>query len=116
MAYDLLINAKAYTDSIIADLRAELAEKAPSRDEGAVERVNPADLPYDQLIGYDQFAWLLGPYALKRRTAERYGTQPEHAGKFVQGIRLSRGKPIVFKAGDVAAWIAKNTAGSEVAK
>lgn len=103
--------ARVITENAVAELRAELTKKAAPRDEGAVERVNPADLPYDQLIGYDQFAWLLGPYALKRRTAERYGIQPEHAGKFVQGIRLSPGKPIVFKAGDVAAWLAKNTGG-----
>lgn len=104
-AMTTLLAARAYADQMIADLRSELALQRVDAGTGK-ERLNPADLPADQLITYDQFSWLLGPNPMKRRTVEKYGTDPYYKGRFVAGHRITRGKPVVWKAGDVAAWFA----------
>lgn len=69
-----------------------------------VAQVNPADLPPDTLITYDQFKHLMP--STNRRMVE----DNAKAGRFVAGVRITPRKPMVWKAGHIATWLAERTA------
>lgn len=72
--------------------------------------ISPADLPAETLINYDQFKHLMP--GTNRRMIE----DNAKAGRFIAGVRITPRKPMVWRAGAVAAWLAERTAGLEVAK
>lgn len=67
-------------------------------------QVAPCDLPPSTLISYDDFSSFVP--GMSRRYVERLA----EAGRFVPGVRLMPRKPLVFRAGAVAAWLAERTA------
>lgn len=67
-------------------------------------QIAPADLPPATLISFDDFSGFVP--GMSRRYLERLA----EAGRFVPGVRLMPRKPMVFKAGAVAAWLAERTA------
>lgn len=67
-------------------------------------QIAPADLPPATLISFDDFSGFVP--GMSRRYLERLA----EAGRFVPGVRLMPRKPMVFKAGSVAAWLAERTA------
>lgn len=81
-----------------------------SKTQEAVAQVNPADLPADALIQYDAFAHLMP--GTNRRMVE----DNAKAGRFIAGVRITPRKPMVWRAGAVAAWLAERTAGLGAAK
>lgn len=72
--------------------------------------VNPADLPPEALITFDSFARLMP--GVRRKTIEKAAI----AGRFVPGIRMTERSPMVFRAGDVAAYLAERMAPLEASK
>lgn len=72
--------------------------------------VTPSDLPRDTLITYDQFVHLMGPNPPLRDTIQRYARE----GRWLPGVRMSPRKPMVFRAGDVADFLAERMTGLDV--
>lgn len=69
-----------------------------------------ANLPADTLVSYDSFGHLmLGTHRQMVEASARLG-------KFVPWTRMTRKAPMLFKAGDVAAYIAERLAALEEAK
>lgn len=66
--------------------------------------IPPHELPADTLVTYEQFA-----PALPGLTRD-WVYKASRDGRFVPGVRPSERKPMLFKAGAVAAWIANLTA------
>lgn len=73
-------------------------------------QIAPADLPPTTLITYNDFSDFVP--GLSRKYLEKMS----EAGRFVRGARLMPRKPLVFRAGAVAAWLAERTAGLEESK
>lgn len=61
-------------------------------------RVNPAALPAETWISYDQFSHLMGPRAVQRSSFEKYSRE----GRTIPGRRIGPKSHMVFRAGDVA--------------
>lgn len=75
-----------------------------SKTQETVVPVNPADLPADALIPYAAFAHLM-PHTNRRMVEDN-----AKAGRFIAGVRITPRKPMVWRAGAVAAWLAERTA------
>lgn len=73
-------------------------------------QIAPADLPPQMLISHSDFSEFVP--GLGRRYLERMA----EAGRFIPGVRLMPRKPMVWRAGAVAAWLAERTAGLEESK
>lgn len=69
-------------------------------------RVNPAALPAETWISYDQFSHLMGPGAVQRSSFEKYSRE----GRTIAGRRVSPKGHMVFRAGDVAQMLVERAA------
>lgn len=69
--------------------------------------ISPADLPAETLITYDDFKHLLP------NTNRRMIEAGAKAGRFAPGTRLTPRRPMIWRAGAVAAWLAERTADLE---
>lgn len=68
------------------------------------QQIAPGNLPPSTLINYDDFSDFVP--GMSRKYLERLA----EAGRFVPGTRLMPRKPMVFRAGAVATWLAERTA------
>lgn len=64
--------------------------------------LNPADLPADQLLTYNQIVHLMGPDPLRRATVEKYALNDGYEKRFPRGFRRSPKTAVVWRAGDIA--------------
>lgn len=76
---------------------------AASKDEASIYKaLNPADLPSDELLTYNQIVHLMGPDPLRRATVEKYALNEGYEKRFPRGFRRSPKTAVVWRAGDIA--------------
>lgn len=78
------------------------AEVATKAEASIFKTLNPADLPADQLLNYDQIVHLMGPDPLRRQTIEKYALNEGYEDRIPRGFRRSPKTAVVWRAADIA--------------